>query len=639
MKNVIYLFVVILSFSSVCLYGSEYKNYYVATNGNDVATGLSLGSAWKTIQHAVDSVSSGDSIYVRGGVYKERVSFSLSGSTNKSLQLLAYSNEVPILDGGSLTVGDMDALIEIDGYSNIEISGFEIRNFSTSNRWHVPVGIYVHGASTNISIANINIHHIENSYDNGGNAVLGADAHGLAVYGDNASGSVSNIRIANIVISNCLLGSSEALVLNGNVDGFSVSQCQVNDNNNIGIVFIGHEGVCANPALDQARNGVCSDNLVYNINTIGNPAYRSGSGYDRSADGIYVDGGKQIIIERNIIHDCDVCMEVASEHGGKSASFITVRNNLIINGYTGGIFCGGYDNTRGSAVSCKFIGNTLYHNNTVKDYSGEITLQYYITNCLFRNNILVALANGGGDAVYFGGPGGAGSLPLQTTINYNLYYSDESSSPSWRWGNNEYYQFNDWLVAGNDTNGVYGVDPILIDPVHTNFNLQTNSLAINIGENRQDIGNTDLGNNKRVVEGRVDIGAYETQPVTSHGTPYSWLEQYNLVSNNYESADLADVDSDYSLAWQEYVADTNPTNGNDVFRIIDIIEDSSINILFNSSANRYYLLLLSSNFVSSLWQPLSGTSPRIGIGGADIMQDISSSNRISYYRLSVQLQP
>jgi len=46
--------------------------------------------------------------------------------------------------------------------------------------------------------------------------------------------------------------------------------------------------------MDQARNGVCTDNVVYNITSYGNPAY----GKDRSADGLYVDGGKNIIIER-----------------------------------------------------------------------------------------------------------------------------------------------------------------------------------------------------------------------------------------------------------------------------------------------------------------------------------------------------
>ncbi len=41
-------------------------------------------------------------------------------------------------------------------------------------------------------------------------------------------------------------------------------------------------------------------------------------------------------------------------------------------------------------------------------------------------------------------------------------------------------------------------------------------------------------------------------------TPYSWLAQYGLT--NYNTDAVADQDSDGLKAWQEYLADTNPTN-------------------------------------------------------------------------------
>ncbi len=619
----------------------KHHDFYVATNGNDMANGISTNTAWKTIQHALDMTYAGDTIYVRGGIYKERIYFPHSGSSSNKITLTNYPNELPVLDGAGFVVSNgIDALVELESVSDIEISGFGIRNLSTSNQWHVPVGVYLHGSSENITFHNLQIHNIENLYDNGGDAVSGADAHGLAVYGDQATGSIHNVEIKNVEIYNCKLGSSEALVLNGNVDGFSVSGCRVHDNNNIGIVFIGHEGVCADASLDQARNGICRNNVVYNINTIGNPAYRAGGSYDRSADGIYVDGGKQIIIERNTIHDCDICMEVASEHGGKSASFITVRNNLLVNGYTGGLFCGGYDKQRGSIYSCRFIGNTLYHNNTVKDYSGEITLQYFITNCVFRNNLLVALANDGGDAVFFSGPGGADSMPIQTSVDYNWYYSDESSSPSWRWGPGEYYNFSSWRTVGHDTNGTYGINPQLINPGQQDFHLQTNSPAANSGENVTDAGSEDLDGNVRIVEGQIDIGCYETQPVTSRGTPYAWLEKYQLITTNtYEAADISDVDNDQFMAWQEYIADTNPTNSADLFMILSITGGvSAVSIFFNSSTGRYYNLLWTSNIIDSLWLPWTGIAPWRGSGGMDRIDLVPTNNR-SCFRISVGLNP
>ncbi len=76
----------------------------------------------------------------------------------------------------------------------------------------------------------------------------------------------------------------EALSLNGNIDGFEINGNEIYNNTNIGIVAIGYEGECPDPNLDQARNGVIINNLVYQ-----NP-----SAYDAAA-GIYIDGGKNIV--------------------------------------------------------------------------------------------------------------------------------------------------------------------------------------------------------------------------------------------------------------------------------------------------------------------------------------------------------
>lgn len=120
------------------------------------------------------------------------------------------------------------------------------------------------------------------------------------------------------------LGSSEALVVNGNVEHFAITNNIVRDSNNIGIDAIGFEGVAPDEAYDQARDGVIADNLAYNIDSFANPAYQG----ERSADCFYVDGGTRIVIERNIAHHCNIGVELASEHRGKATSYITLRNKF-----------------------------------------------------------------------------------------------------------------------------------------------------------------------------------------------------------------------------------------------------------------------------------------------------------------------
>src|SRR6202021_3886251 len=103
------------------------------------------------------------------------------------------------------------------------------------------------------------------------------------------------------------------------------------------------------------RDGVVSENLVYNITSRGNPAY----GNDESSDGIYVDGGTRVLIERNVIHDVDFGIELASEHKNRATSYITARNNLIYHCPPAGVSIGGYAPERGNTEHCRVPKHTL----------------------------------------------------------------------------------------------------------------------------------------------------------------------------------------------------------------------------------------------------------------------------------------
>ncbi|MCG2769513.1 MAG: right-handed parallel beta-helix repeat-containing protein, partial [Anaerolineae bacterium] len=75
------------------------STYYVATNGNDTDPGT-LSQPWRTIQHAVEHVSVGDTIIVREGTYDESVNFSVSGQEGAPIVLAANQDEQVIIDGG-----------------------------------------------------------------------------------------------------------------------------------------------------------------------------------------------------------------------------------------------------------------------------------------------------------------------------------------------------------------------------------------------------------------------------------------------------------------------------------------------------------------------------------------------------------
>lgn len=164
------------------------------------------------------------------------------------------------------------------------------------------------------------------------------------------------------------LGASETLVLNGNVSNFKVTHNIVRRNDNIGIDVIGFEGVSPDEAFDQARNGIISNNTVYQISSYGNPAY----GNQYAADGIYVDGGKEIIIEKIRTYKNDIGIEAASEHAGKFTSSITIRKNTIYENRSAGIAIGGYDRKRGSTINSIITDNILYKNDTKYQDGGQL---------------------------------------------------------------------------------------------------------------------------------------------------------------------------------------------------------------------------------------------------------------------------
>ena len=599
-------------------------DYMVDPGGSDAGDG-SISNPWKTIQHALDEAGAGGTVRVRGGVYSNRVVF-----PQGDLSLTAYGSEVPVIDGSGLTVASgWDALVDLNGQSGIVFDGFELCNFSTATRDHVPIGLLVRGGSKNIELSNLRIHDIETGYA----GQTGGDAHGLAVYGDSAGASVSNLLINSVEIYDCLLGSSESMVINGNVEVFVVSNCRIHDNNNIGIDFIGHEGTCSDAALDQARDGVCADNTVSNIVTIGNPAY----GGDRSADGIYVDGGTRIVIERNIVHDCDIGIEIASEHSGKSTLHITVRNNWIYRNYTGGLFIGGYDSNRGSAEWCTVAGNTFWENDTGRAYNGEIYLQMYVQDCRFVNNVVVPLANDGGDAVFVGGIGGSGSAPSGTVFDHNLYWSAVSDPDHhlWTWGRNEYYAFDDWQVIGQDVSAMYQMDPLLTKPGSGNLHLGDGSPAVDSGTNCAACGDVDLDGQLRAMDGAVDIGADEVNPVAPGGTEVVWLERYGFGDGRYGDAEQADVDGDGRTAWQEYLAGTDPLDGDSFFRVISLGPGGFLEWIGGTNgASAPFMIWRSTNLSAGGWVQ-AGECARTGAVSASWTDVSPPVNGPAFYKITV----
>ena len=101
----------LLAFFLTCSIPSYGEIYYVSTTGSDAHTcrqSQSLAMAKKTISAGVSCLTAGDTLYVKGGTYNERLILDRSGDAQEGYITIGnVPGETPVLDGAGLGNGDM----------------------------------------------------------------------------------------------------------------------------------------------------------------------------------------------------------------------------------------------------------------------------------------------------------------------------------------------------------------------------------------------------------------------------------------------------------------------------------------------------------------------------------------------------
>lgn len=266
--------------------------------------------------------------------------------------------------------------------------------------------IMVSGESiNNVLISNNHIHHIHAS----------ENAHGIAIYGEGVTEqtAISNVIIENNSIHDLKTGSSETIVVNGNVTGWEVIGNTINNINNIAIDAIGGEGTAAailgndgryhiNP-VDSARYGFIENNSVTSMSTVDNIQYGSEHSW---AGAIYVDGGKYIAIKNNQVSDAEWAYDIGAENC-VVVEHITFENNSATNSWFGDIRLGGYaqegylENTN---INCNpqtsldideghgYVKNITVRNNNLSsvgthpDYADNVVVEYRLRKSIINQN-------------------------------------------------------------------------------------------------------------------------------------------------------------------------------------------------------------------------------------------------------------
>ncbi|MFQ5613249.1 MAG: endo alpha-1,4 polygalactosaminidase [Anaerolineae bacterium] len=449
--------------------------YYVAPTGNDANPG-SQAQPWRTIQKAANTLTAGDTVYIRAGTYPEQVTPLNSGSAGNYITYAAYPGETATIDGASISLPAWDAgLFNVEDRSYIRISGLRVINAGPNMN---NSGIYVDNSSYII---------IENNY------TYNTVSSGIGVWNSNNITIDGNeVELANND------GEQEEITVSG-TDTFEVKNNHIHDG---GPGTNGGEGITIKGG---ATNGKIYKNHVHDIT--------SGQ---RTC--LYVDGwgGAQatanIEIYQNVLHNCGAGITLASEDGSLVRD-IKIYNNIVYGNQSNGLEIGNWGEA-GILVrpvqSITFTNNTVYRNGYGTWGGGFYNENPDVQNIVVRNNIFSQ--NSVSQLV--------NESTAALTVDYNLID-----------GTQEYT----YAISG--TNYVEG-NPLFVNAAAANFHLQANSPAIDSGS-AVGAPNNDYEGNVRPQDGdengsaAYDIGAYERPVLNERVYLPLVVKNFTALSSNW----------------------------------------------------------------------------------------------------------
>jgi hypothetical protein len=135
----------------VCLLEVSGNTYFVSPDGDDDALG-SYEQPWATWQKAFYSVSPGDIVYIRDGVYmvpadnRGGYEIDLSGTETERIIISNFPKEEPILDLSNVLLGSQYNQNSFYGIRIVDVSHLTFKGLTVRNLWQQDANDEVHGA-------------------------------------------------------------------------------------------------------------------------------------------------------------------------------------------------------------------------------------------------------------------------------------------------------------------------------------------------------------------------------------------------------------------------------------------------------------------------------------------------------------
>lgn len=430
--------------------------YYVATDGSNNNSGT-IGSPLQTITHAISHISGGDTIYIRGGTYYERVYMSGKSGTAESPTIISgYLDEEVIIDGSQTILGAGSYLVQMTTTDYLTLTKLTVANSGMEDLVDGHGGgIYVNGAHCVLS--NIKMHDINDSgivlgdlssdsileYSEGYNLCMN-NSDGLPYSVDGRTwGAGMNIRGTGNILRHCVVHDCWG-------EGISITKATngLLEDNTI------YDTYSSTLYCMNSVNCIVQRNLIYQTKSMGwndsyvTPHWSTGLHHGNETYVDYMHNTNNKLIN-NIVKGTGILFHVSSLNGG------ILANNTFVNAY-GSNYSGTYYSTYlGGNVNYDWndsslpewgilLGGNVYNNIIMQeDTSVSMVITSSVTGNTYSNNIWNktpnAYASGTNDiigdpSIHKDGSTAAGALsysyfrllPNSPAINAGTYIADVS---------------------------------------------------------------------------------------------------------------------------------------------------------------------------------------------------------------------
>lgn len=447
--------------------------YYV-DNNNPAASDSNDGffeTPWLTVQHGLEQVTAGDTLYIREGIYNEYLTISQSGSPEAPITLCGYPDEEVILDGNGL---EWRYGIDVGGSDYWTIQNLKVRDYIREGlRGN---GFVSWGGSEGITLRSLEFSLVGTpvKFHEGGKHILIEDIDAFnytsGAFDCGPAGPCDGLTIRRFRASGPGEGNDTA------VDGF---------------------------AVEEGKNVLIEDCISEN---------HPGDGFDFKSDSTIL----RRVIARNNTRNNIKLWGVGSRLENSLSHDCGLTNLVLAEG-------GSYQ-----IINCTIANRTSYGYLMTAGFDEALETPIQITNTIFYNSH----PEMGGTLVYFGG---GVILNADHNMYYNPFRETDVICAEFmnQCYNKEDITGDTWFnTSGCGEHSQYA-DPVFVNSSTCDFHLQPTSPAVDTGQFIAELTD-DLEGLPRFSGPAIDIGAYEYQGNTGFPSRCGgFFPEDGIVLQNY----------------------------------------------------------------------------------------------------------